>query len=198
MPGVSPFLTRLTTALLLCTASVAGQQSSGGSAVASPPPAEYQIGPEDVLDVVFWREKELSGAVTVRPDGIITIPLIGEIQTGGKTPPLVAAEIQKLAERYLTNPIVSVGLRQMNSRKIYVTGEVNASGAYPLTGVLTVMQAISLAGGVREFARLDAITILREEAGRTRALSVNYDEISRGRRLEQNYQLQPGDTVVVP
>jgi polysaccharide export outer membrane protein len=166
--------------------------------VASPPPVEYQIGPEDVLDVVFWREKELSGAVTVRPDGIITIPLIGEVQTGGKTPPLVAAEIQKLAERYLTNPIVSVGLRQMNSRKIYVTGEVNASGAYPLTGVLTVMQAISLAGGVREFARLDAITILREEGGRTRALSVNYDEISRGRRLEQNYQLQPGDTVVVP
>jgi polysaccharide export outer membrane protein len=159
---------------------------------------EYLIGPEDVLGIVFWREKELTGEVTVRPDGIVTILLIGEIHAAGKTPTALALEIQRAAERYLTEPNVSVAVRQINSRKIYITGEVNAPGAYPLAGPLTVVQAIALAGGVREFAELGSITILREERGQTRAMNFSYEEVARGRRLEQNLELQPGDTIVVP
>jgi polysaccharide export outer membrane protein len=192
--------------VLVCSVSSAvGQSTSSASTASSPaastPPslyAEYQIGPEDVLGIVFWREKELTGDVTVRPDGIITLLLIGEVQAAGKTPTLLASEIQRAADRYLTEPNVTVIVRQINSRKIYITGEVNAPGAYPLTGPLTVMQIIALAGGVREFASLDGITVLREDRGRTRVLTFNYEEVARGRRLEQNFELQPGDTIVVP
>jgi polysaccharide export outer membrane protein len=195
-------LFQLTTALVLVSSVSAAAQSAKPS---SPPAAttsriysDYLIGPEDVLGILFWRDKELSGDVTVRPDGIITILLVGEVQAVGKTPPLLAAEIQQAAERYLTEPNVTVIVRQINSRRIYITGEVNRPGAYLLAGPLTVMQVIALAGGVREFAVLDSITILREERGKTRALKFNYEDVARGRRLEQNFELQPGDTIIIP
>jgi polysaccharide export outer membrane protein len=181
-----------------CTAAQAN--SAGSSAAAKVPPTvdEFLVGTEDVLGVLFWREKEISGDVTVRPDGIITLPLVGEIRAAGKTPTALAEEIETLADRYLTEATVTVIVRQINSRKIYITGEVNAPGAYPLTGPLTIMQAIALAGGVLEYARLSDITILRDVEGQTRAFRFNYEDVSRGRKLNQNFALQPGDTIVVP
>jgi polysaccharide export outer membrane protein len=200
-----PLMTHLrVTLIILSAAAVVAAQSpppSGPPAsVVGPAPvfSEFQIGPEDVLGVVFWREKDLTLDVTVRPDGVVTIPLIGEMQTAGKTPTVLASEIQKAAGRYLTEPNVTVIVRQINSRKIYITGEVNAPGAYPLTRPLTIVQAIALAGGVREFAERSDITVLRQEEGRTRALTFNYEDVARGRRLEQNLELRPGDTIVVP
>ena len=172
-----------------------GLTAAGGTARVS---AEFLIGPEDVLSILFWRDKEMTGDVTVRPDGFITLPLLGELRAAGLTPTALATAIQTAAGRYLTDPNVTVVVRQINSRNTYITGEVNAPGAYPLTGPRTIMQAIALAGGVREFANLDEITILREQQGQTRAFKFNYSDVSRGRNLGQNFELQPGDTIVVP
>jgi polysaccharide export outer membrane protein len=159
---------------------------------------DYVIGPEDVLGVVFWRDAEMSGDVTVRPDGKITLPLIGELRAAGLTPDTLKQQIQTSAVKYLSDANVAVVVRQINSRKVYITGQVTTPGAYPLTGPRTVMQLISLAGGVTEFADSSSITIMRTIDGRTTSHKFNYKDVSRGKNLEQNLMLRPGDTVVVP
>ena len=159
---------------------------------------DYVIGPEDVLGVVFWRDTEMSGDVTVRPDGKITLPLIGELHAAGVTPEKLKQNIQSAAVKYLSDANVAVVVRQINSRKVYITGQVTTPGAYPLTGPRTVMQLISLAGGVTEFADSSSITIMRTVDGRTTSHKFNYKDVARGKNLEQNLALRPGDTVVVP
>ena len=163
-----------------------------------PPPIEYVIGPEDVLGIVFWREPDLSGDVTVRPDGRITIPVIGELQAAGRRPEVLQTEIATAANKYISGVNVVVIVRTINSRKVFVTGRVTAPGAYPLMGPLTVIQAIALAGGLTEFAEPKGITILRMENGKSRTVPFNYQDIAKGKSLEQNVLLQPGDTIVVP
>jgi polysaccharide export outer membrane protein len=158
----------------------------------------FVIGAEDVLGILFWREPDYSGDVSVRPDGRVTLPLIGDLTAAGVTPSALRDQIQTAAAKYLTNPSVTVVVRQINSRKVYITGEVTKPGAYPLTGPRTVMQLISLAGGVTQFAKTDSISILRPEQGRTRAFNFNYKDVAQGRNVQQNIQLQPGDTIVVP
>jgi len=188
-------------ALLLVSGSVSSQgpaASPAPASVKSTEPAPFVIGPEDILTIFFWREKELSGEVTVRPDGNITLPLMGEVRAAGSTPAALGEEIQKLAARFLMDPVVTVIVRQVNSRKVYITGEVQAPGTYPLAGPLTAIQLIALAGGVLEFAKTDEITIIRQEQNQTRVYRFNYDRIARGQSLEQNLELRPGDTVVVP
>jgi polysaccharide export outer membrane protein len=172
--------------------------ASPGATTASTAPVDYLIGPEDVLGVVFWREAEMSGDVAVRPDGIITLPLIGEMKASGQTTNALRDAIQAAAAKYLSEPVVSVVVRQLNSRKVFVTGEVMMPGAFDLTGPRTVVQVIALAGGLTEYAKSSEISIMREENGRTRQFKFNYKDFSRGRRLEQNIQLQPNDTIVVP
>jgi polysaccharide export outer membrane protein len=162
------------------------------------PPSDYVIGPEDVLGVVFWREPDLSGDVTVRPDGRITIPVIGEIQAAGRRPEVLQVQIAEAAGKYISSVNVVVIVRTINSRKIFVTGRVATPGAYPLMQPLTVMQAIALAGGLTDFADPKGISILRVENGKTKPVPFNYQDIARGRSLDQNVLLQPGDTVVVP
>jgi polysaccharide biosynthesis/export protein len=194
-------------AAMVLTTSAYGQQTTvarapgnGAAATAAPPaiPADYVIGPEDVLGVVFWREAEISGDVTVRPDGAITLPLIGEMKASGMKPDALRDAVQTAAGKYLTEPNVSVIVRQINSRKVFITGGVANSGAHALTGPRNVMQLIALAGGLTEYAKGDEISIMRNENGRTRYFKFNYKEVSRGKKLEQNILLQPGDTVVVP
>jgi polysaccharide export outer membrane protein len=172
--------------------------ASPGATTASTAPVDYLIGPEDVLGVVFWREAEMSGDVAVRPDGIITLPLIGEMKASGQTTNALRDAIQAAAAKYLSEPVVSVVVRQLNSRKVFVTGEVMMPGAFDLTGPRTVVQVIALAGGLTEYAKSSEISIMREENGRTRQFRFNYKDFSRGRRLEQNIQLRPNDTIVVP
>ena len=157
-------------------------------------PGDYRIGAEDVLGVLFWREMEMSGDVTVRPDGMITLPLLGDVRAVGLTTDQLRDVLQKNAAKILTDANVTVVVRQINSRKVFVMGQVGQSGAYPLIGPRTVLQAIALAGGLNEYAKSDEIQILR---GST-IFKFNYKDVLRGRKLEQNIQLQPGDQVLVP
>lgn len=161
-------------------------------------PTGYVVGPEDVLGVLFWREPDMSGDVTVRPDGFITLPLIGEVKAAGLKPESLREIIHKAASKYLNQPNVTIVVRQLNSQKVFITGEVAMPGPYPLASTRTVLQLISMAGGLNEYAKGEGITIVRMEAERTRSFKFNYKDVSKGKKLEQNIVLQPGDTVVVP
>ena len=196
------------TAVLMVVA--AGARQAAGTqpptAVAAPAtpavevPAEYVIGPEDVLSINFWRDADMTrDEVTVRPDGRITLPLLGDITAAGLTPEQLKAAVEKAASKYHQNPSVTVLVRQINSRKVFITGNVANPGAHPLTGPRTVMQLIALAGGLTEYADKKNIQIMRVEPnGQTRSFKFNYNDVSKGKNLKQNILLQPGDTVVVP
>jgi polysaccharide export outer membrane protein len=200
---MSVLFTRCSLAVLLIVAGSvhADAQAPNPTAPAQAAPAlpeDYVIGPEDVIGVIFWRDTDMSGDLTVRPDGMITLPLIGDINAAGLKPDALKARIQTAAGKYVTDPNVTIIVRQLNSRKVFITGQVATPGAYPLTGPRTVMQLIALAGGLSEYADADNVTIMRQEQGRTLSFKFNYRDVSKGRRLEQNIQLAPGDTVVVP
>jgi len=167
---------------------------------AAPPVAlgpGFTIGPEDVLGVVVWRDAEISGDVTVRPDGMITVPLIRDIGAAGLTPGELADRIQEAVREYITDASVTVVVRQMNSRKVFITGEVARPGSYALAAPMTVMQLIAVAGGITEFADAESISVMRLEGGETRTFPFDYKQIAKGRKTEQNILLRPGDTVVV-
>jgi polysaccharide export outer membrane protein len=168
------------------------------TAAVTPLPADYVIGPEDVLGVVFWRDQDMTGDVTVRPDGKVTLPLLGDVYAAGLTPEALRDEVQKAATKYLQDPSVVVVVRTINSRKVFITGEVGTPGAYPLTSPRNVMQLIALAGGLTEYADSKNITIMRLEQGTQRSFKFNYKDVAGGKKLEQNIQLKSGDTVVVP
>ena len=185
-------------------------QAQTAPAVAAPSPvpeaprgidvaADYVIGAEDVLGIQFWREPDMTAdLVKVRPDGMITLPLLGDLQAAGLKPEALGRQIQAAAAKLLTDPRVTVAVREINSRKVFITGEVATPGQYPLTRPLTVMQLIAVAGGLNEYADAKNITIMRTEDGRQRSVKFNYRSVAQGKALTQNIQLQPGDTVVVP
>jgi polysaccharide export outer membrane protein len=167
------------------------------SGVALPP--DYVIGPEDVLAVLFWREKDLSvEQVVVRPDGMITLPLLNDVQAAGLTPAELRDALAKAASRFVEDPDATVVVRQINSRKVFVTGQVGRPGAYPLLGPTTVLQAIAQAGGLLEYAKANDILVMRQVKGRTQTFKFRYKDVIRGKHLDQNIELKPGDTVVVP
>jgi polysaccharide export outer membrane protein len=161
-------------------------------------PADYVIGPEDVLAILFWRDKEMSGEYVVRPDGQITLPLLSDIQAAGLTPEQLRDSLTKAASKLIEDPSVTVGVKAINSRKVFITGMVGKSGAYPLTSTMTVAQLISVAGGLHEFANSKNIMVVRTENGRQVAYKFNYKDFSKGRNLKQNIELKPGDQVIVP
>jgi polysaccharide export outer membrane protein len=163
-----------------------------------PVDAGFTIGPEDVLGVLVWRDAEMSGYVTVRPDGMITLPLIRDIKASGLTPTELADRIQAAVREYVTDASVTVVVRQMNSRKVFITGEVAKPGAYPLTSSMTVMQLIAVAGGLNEFAEAKSISVMRVEGGKTMTFPFDYKNVANGKKPAQNIVLKPGDTVVVP
>jgi polysaccharide export outer membrane protein len=163
-----------------------------------PTEAGFTIGPEDVLGILVWRDQEVSGDVTVRPDGMIALPLIRDVRAAGLTPNELAERIQLAIREFITDASVTVVVRQMNSRKVFITGEVARPGAYPLASSMTVMQLIAIAGGLTQFAEAKSISIMRVEAGRTKTFALNYKNIAKGKKPEQNMVLKPGDTVVVP
>jgi polysaccharide export outer membrane protein len=194
-------------ALIVSVASIPALAAQAPSRPAAPAvtaqpaadlPAGYVIGAEDVLGVVFWREAEISGDVTVRPDGRITLPVIGEMEAAGLRPEELQKNVLAAAAKYITDANVAVVVRAINSRKIYITGRVTNAGPHPLKGPLTVMQAIALAGGLTEYADAKNITILRVTNGQTESFKLNYRDVAKGKGLEQNIPLQPGDTVIVP
>ena len=167
---------------------------------------EYRIAPGDVLQVFVWREPELSREVRVRPDGFMTVPLLGDVFAVAKTPKGLAAELSQQFARYVNGPVVTVTLGDSSTLRFYVVGEVNKPGEFPLSGRTTVMQALALAGGFRGYAKTEEVKIVRQElsvtGGRPKTrevvLPLNYKAIAQGQNLHQNFVLKPGDVIVVP
>jgi polysaccharide export outer membrane protein len=175
--------------------------------VANPPPAaaaaseatpDYIIGPDDVLTIIVWREKDMSGDVGVRPDGKISLPLINDVQAAGLTPEQLRVQLTELVGKVVEEPTVTVMVKDINSRKVFITGQVTKPGPYPLRGPTTVLQLIAVAGGLTEFADTENIAVLRNVNGKPQSFRFNYKDVSKRRNLEQNLELRPGDTVVVP
>lgn len=161
-------------------------------------PAGYIIGTDDVLSIVYWKDKDMSAEAKVRPDGRIALPLINEVQAAGLTPQQLHQKLTEESKKYMEDANITVVVREINSRRTFITGEVNKPGLYPLTAPTTVMQLISLAGGLKEYANAKNITIMRTEGGKQVALKFNYKDVAAGKNLAQNIELRPGDTVVVP
>jgi polysaccharide biosynthesis/export protein len=176
----------------------AGAQAQTVPTTGIQPPPGYIIGARDVLSVIFWRDKDMSADVSVRPDGMISLPLINEIKAEGLTPDQLRDQVAQRAARYIADPTVSIVVREINSRQVFITGEVNKPGAYSLMMPTSVMQLISLAGGLREYAKTKDIVILRTESGKQTAIPFNYKDVMNRKKLTQNILLQPGDTVIVP
>ena len=161
-------------------------------------PRSYVIGPEDVLGIVYWRDKEMSTDATVRPDGRIALPLINEVQAAGLTPDELQKKITEESKKFMEDASITVVVRAINSLKVYVTGQVGKPGTYPLTSAMTVIQLIALAGGLNEYANSKNIMIMRRDGDKQVSLKFNYREVAAGKKLQQNIELKPGDTVVVP
>jgi polysaccharide export outer membrane protein len=171
---------------------------AGGAAVVMPP-SDFVIGPEDVLGVVFFREKDMSSDVVVRPDGKISLPLMNDIQAAGLTPDQLRERVEQEASRYFEDPNATVIVKQINSRKVFITGQIAHPGPYPVVQPTTVLQLIATAGGLNEFADSEHIIIWRtNELGQQVSYAFNYKAVSRRRNLQQNITLKPGDTVVIP
>lgn len=160
---------------------------------------EFVIGNEDVLNVSVWKEAELSRSVPVRSDGKISLPLIGELQASGKTPKQLQAEITAGLQPFIPDPAVTVMVQEIRSKKFNILGQVQKPGAYPLTPPMRVVDAIAMAGGLKDFAKMKDIYVLRRApSGADQRLAFNYKQVIRGNHSEQNVRLEPGDTVVVP
>ncbi len=156
----------------------------------------YIIGREDALRVSVWKEPELSATLPVRPDGMISLPLLNDVQAAGLTPMQLAASITDKLKRYVADPRVTVVVTAMNSQRVYVLGEVNHTGAMPLIPNMTVLQALASAG-FTQFANTKGIYVLRTENGKQQKLPFNYKQVIKGESMEQNIILKPGDTIVV-
>jgi polysaccharide biosynthesis/export protein len=160
--------------------------------------ADYRIGPEDFLSIVFWRDPEMSAEVIVRPDGKISLPLLNDVQAAGFTPEALRLRLMDAASKFIEEPTASVVVKAVNSRKVFITGMVTKGGAYPLIGSMNVLQLIAQAGGLQEFADSKNIVILRTEEGKTTSFKFNFNDVKNQKNLSQNIALRPGDTVVVP
>jgi polysaccharide export outer membrane protein len=160
---------------------------------------DYVIGADDVLAINVWKEPELSRSAPVRPDGKVTLPLVGDIEASGNTPKQLQTNIEKVLEKFISRPVVTVIVQEVKSHKFSIVGEVQKPGTYPLPGPLTVLEGIAQAGGFREWAKIKDIVILRTgPTGPREKLHFNYKRVIKGDTSRQNIQLQTGDTIVVP
>jgi len=160
--------------------------------------SEYRIGEQDVLTITVWREAELSGTVMVRPDGKITLPLLNDVHAAGLTPDELKNSLTEKLGPFVNSPQVTVAVREINSRKVFIIGQVGHEGSYRINSTTTVLQIIAEAGGLRDFANRKGIYVLRTQNGAQQRLSFNYDQVIRGKGGKDNILLRPGDTIVVP
>ena len=159
---------------------------------------QYILGPEDIIEVLVWKEADLSKTVIIRPDGNISLPLIGDIRAAGLKTEDLKENIAKKLKEFVDNPTVSVIVTEINSMRIFIQGEVAAPGVYQLRNYTTVLQAISLAGGFNEWAKKKKIIIIREVDGVRWRIPVDYEKIISGKDIDQNIILERGDTIIVP
>jgi polysaccharide biosynthesis/export protein len=158
----------------------------------------YVIGAQDVLDINVWKEPDVSRVVPVRPDGKISLPLLNDVQAAGLTPSELAAQVTESLKKYVTNPQVTVIVTTINSQRVYILGEVTRPGAFPLLPGMSVLQALSSAGGFTQFAKVKSIFVRRVENGKESKYPFNYRDVITGKRPEQDILLKAGDTIVVP
>jgi polysaccharide biosynthesis/export protein len=160
--------------------------------------ANYVIGAQDVLDISVWKEEAISRVVPVRPDGKISLPLLNDVQAAGLTPAQLAAQLTDSLKKFVTNPQVTVIVTTINSQRVYIIGEMSRPGAFPLLPNMTVLEALSSAGGFTQFAREKSIYVLRNENGKQVKYPFNYKAVVSGKNTDQNIVLKAGDTIVVP
>jgi polysaccharide export outer membrane protein len=167
--------------------------------VANVPSDSYVIGAEDQLSINVWKEPEMSKVVPVRPDGMISLPLLGDIKATGYTPLQLQDQITTQLKKLISDPQVTIIVTEVHSLTFNVVGEVEKPGYYPLTRRMTVLDAIAMAGGFKDFAKTKKIYVLRSDAsGKQERLSFNYKDVIKGKNSQENIELQPRDTLVVP
>ena len=176
------------------------QQSTAAATAKAPATSDpnYVIGAQDVLDIDVWKEAELTRAVPVRPDGKISLPLLNDVQAAGLTPTQLSEEITTALKKFITDPQVTVIVTQINSQRVYILGQMTRPGAYPLLPGMTVLQALSSAGGFTPFANMKKIYVLRIQGGKQEKFPFNYKEVVKGKNAEQDIALKAGDQIVVP
>src|SRR5262249_48925669 len=178
-----------------------GRVAAAAAAVPTRPatPTGYVIGVDDVLSILFWRDKDLSAPdITVRPDGKVTLPLLNDLQAAGLTPEQLRDSVVTAARKYIEDPQPTVTVKEIKSRKVFITGQGEKPGPYPRNGTGTVLQLIATAGGLRDFADGKNITVMRVRQGKQSIFEFNYQDLVKRKNLLQNIELEPGDTVVVP
>ena len=180
--------------LTFLTVAAAGAADTAAQSIGQ----DYVIGPGDVLEISVWKEEALTKLVTVLPDGKISFPLIGEAMASGWTVAALKKEIESRLSRFVPDPVLSLTVNQMNSLMIYVVGKVNKPDRFILNTNVDVMQALAMAGGLNSFAKRGQIKVFRKYDGQTKIFDFDYDDVSEGKRLEQNIQLVRGDVIVVP
>lgn len=191
----------LMAAALMTPGLIRGQARStkptSSSAVPATQSKSYKIGPTDVLDINVWKQPNLSLSVPVRPDGKISLPLLGDVQAAGLTPMELGNSIQEMLKKYVSNPQVTVIVTAVNSQRVYVLGQVNRPGPVQLYPNMTVLQALSAAGGFTQFAKRKRVYILRRVGTKEQRYGFNYKAALRG-DPDQTTVLRPGDTIIVP
>jgi polysaccharide export outer membrane protein len=165
---------------------------------AKPHDNSFVIGNDDVLAINVWKEPDISRSIPVRSDGKISLPLVGEVQAAGLTPLKLETDIAIKLKNYIAEPEVTVMVQQVNSQKFNILGQVARPGSYVIANSPTVLDAIALAGGFRDFAKQKSIYVLRQGSGAESRIKFNYKDVSQGKNMEQNIKLQPGDTIIVP
>lgn len=178
--------------LMVIGASAGFAQDRGASDL------EYQIGPDDLLDISVWKEESLQRKVVVRPDGKISFPLIGEVQAASHSAEEIQNDITQRLKKYIPDPVVTVVIDKVSAYKIYVIGEVKNSGQYQVGHYLDVVQALALAGGLTPYAAENKIKILRRENNVVTVIPFEYAKVEAGIELKQNIILKRGDVVIVP
>jgi polysaccharide biosynthesis/export protein len=176
----------------------ASSAQAGGAVRSATEDPNYIIGAQDVLDISVWKEPEVSRTVPVRPDGKISLPLLNDVQAAGLTPTQLAAQITESLKKYVANPQVTVIVTTINSQRVYILGEVTRAGAYPLLPGMTILQALSSAGGFTQYANVKKVYLLRTENGKQEKHPFNYKGVLAGKNADQNLVLKAGDTIVVP
>src|SRR5579872_2410290 len=188
--------------LVMSTSAFAAQNSTpqpgpndttGGQAAQNDP--TYKIGAQDVLSISVWKDSELTQTVPVRPDGKISMPLLNDVQAAGLTPAELRDHITEGLKKYVTDPVVTVIVTQINSERVYITGEVTHPGAFPLVPGMTILQALSSAGGFTNFANTKKIYMFRMVNGKRVDFPFNYKDVIHGKKLDENVVLQAGDTI---
>lgn len=192
---------RLTRLIGLAFAAVAmggfasGQERADKAVEGVAAPSGYVIGLGDALRITVWKEPDLTLEVTVRPDGMITVPLLGDLPAAGRVPSELARGLVSGFDRFVESPRVTVSVTQATSARIYVVGQIVRPGEFPLSGRMTVLKALALAGGFKEFAKSDSIVIVREDQT---VIPFNYKRVAEAKDVAQNVLLLAGDTIIVP